>query len=239
METDEELILGILGGMGPMAGVEFQKRIIEKMPARNDQEHIKMVCFTNPKIHDRTSRLVAGGDFSSEVVQSFNLMKEFNVSLGVMTCNTAHSNFEAISAQVDFPLINMIEETVDFIAKKYFFAGRIGILATDGTLQSGIYEKALKERGMGLVVPEDKDQKDVMDVIYGRSGIKSGCINSNRMRIMNIMKSLETAGADVIILGCTELSLLGISGRGIIDPLDVVAEVVFKKAGIDEDRINE
>jgi aspartate racemase len=229
MKTDGECILGILGGMGPMAGVELQKRIIEKMPAKADQDHIKMVCFTNPKIKDRTASLKKGADFSTQVIESLNLMAKFNVNLGVMTCNTAHASFDKISSKVNFPMINIIEETAVYIARKFAFAGKVGLLATDGTIQSGIYEEALKKRGLSLVVLSNDGQREVMDVIYGRSGIKSGCINSNRVKIVSIIKNLEISGADVVILGCTELSLLGIEGKNIVDPLEVAAEVVVKK----------
>lgn len=211
-----------------MAGVEFQKRIIEKMPAKTDQDHIKMVCFTNPKIKDRTNSLETGIDFSAEVAASLNLMEGFSVNLGVMTCNTAHANFEKIAAQVNFPLLNIVQETVNFITRKYFFAGKIGLLATDGTISSGIYRKALEAVEIELVTPEIQDQKTVMEVIYGRSGIKSGCINSNRIKIIDIIQSLKARGADVVILGCTELSLLGIEGRNIVDPLDAAAEAIME-----------
>lgn len=229
METDDELILGILGGMGPMAGVEFQRRIINKVPAKTDQGHIQMVCFTNSKIQDRTKGLAKGIDFAAEVAQSLNLMKKFHVNLGVMTCNTAHASFEKIAGQVDFPLLNIIQETVNCIVKKHPFIGNVGLLATDGTLRSQVYATALKEKGLGMIIPQKTDQREVMEIIYGKSGIKSGCINSNRVKVLNLIKNLENSGADVVVLGCTELSLLGIEGGNIIDPLDVAVEAVLRK----------
>ncbi|MFA6183837.1 MAG: amino acid racemase [Parcubacteria group bacterium] len=227
MKVDSEFTLGILGGMGPMAGVEFQKRIIEKMPARMDSDHIKMICFTNPKIKDRTESIKKGDDFSNEVVRSLNLMKKFGVSVGVITCNTAHASFEKITARTSFPLINIIEETALFVAKKYSFAGKIGLLATDGTIVSKIYHKALTSKGIEVITPIKNNQKELMNIIYGRSGIKSGCINSNRIKVLRIIRDLEEDGADVIILGCTELSLLGINGKDIVDPLDVVTDKII------------
>lgn len=228
MKNEDDFILGILGGMGPMAGVEFQKRIIEKVPARKDDDHIKMICFTNPKIKDRTSSIKNGEDFSREIIKSLGLMSSFNISLGVITCNTAHSSFNEIASKIEFPLINMIQETVDFVLEKFNFIGSIGLLATDGTIENKLYEKALNNKDIKVLIPKKESQKEVMNVIYGKSGIKSGCINSNRVKIIKIIKELEEDGADLIILGCTELSLLGIEGRLIIDPLDAVADKVLK-----------
>jgi len=227
MREDSEFTLGILGGMGPMAGVEFQKRIIEKMPAKMDSDHIKMICFTNPKIKDRTESIKKGDDFSNEVVRSLNLMKKFGVSVGVITCNTAHASFEKITARTSFPLINIIEETALFVANNYSFAGKIGLLATDGTIVSKIYHKALISKGIEIITPIKDNQKELMNIIYGRSGIKLGCINSNRIKVLKIIGDLEEDGADVIILGCTELSLLGINGKYIVDPLDVVTDKII------------
>ena len=228
MKSDDDFILGILGGMGPMAGVELQRRIIEKMPAKTDSDHVKMICFTNPKIKDRTCCIKNGDDFSEEIIRSLDLMSGFRVSLGVITCNTAHSSFDRIIAKTSFPLVNIIKETASFVAKKYSFAGRVGLLATDGTIQSGIYHKALESEGMKIMIPREDNQREIMNIIYGRSGIKSGCINSNKVKILKIIKELEEDGADVIILGCTELSLLGISTQGIVDPFDVVVNKIIK-----------
>lgn len=229
MKKEDDFILGILGGMGPMAGVEFQKRIIEKMPAKGDNDHIKMICFTNPKIKDRSFSLKKGVDFSEEVIKSLNLLSSFGVNVGVITCNTAHASFEKINSQVKFPLLNIIETTVNFLLRKFPAVGIVGLLATDGTIQSGLYENLLSKNKIDLITPSKNSQKQLMNIIYGKSGVKSGCINSNKVKLKKIIKELEDDGADVIILGCTELSLLGVEGKFIVDPLDVVADLIVKK----------
>ncbi|MFA6974072.1 MAG: amino acid racemase [Parcubacteria group bacterium] len=227
MKSKEDFTLGILGGMGPLAGIELQRKIVENTPALGDSDHIKMVCFTNPQIKDRTKSLNEGSDFADEIIKSFNSMKSLDVNIGLIACNTAHAQFEKISANVDFPLINIINETVAYLEMKYRGLKKIGLLATDGTIKSKIYEKALKQRGFSIIVPKNSDQQKLMDIIYGFDGIKaSGMSAKNTREIKTIMTNLNKKGAEAIILGCTELSVLGIKGKKIVDPLDVVSRKI-------------
>jgi len=229
MTSKNEFTLGILGGMGPLAGIELQRKIVEKSPARNDNDHIKMVCFTNPHIHDRTKSLQEGKDFSGEIINSFNLMKSLRVNIGLMACNTAHAEFEKISSQVKFPLLNIVNETISFVESEFVGVKKIGLLATDGTIQSGVYAKAASERDFEIILPKKDDQLKIMEVIYGNNGVKAGNVGrKNAVIIKKIIASVLAGGAEVVILGCTELSLLKINGKKIIDPLDVISEKVVK-----------
>jgi aspartate racemase len=227
MKSKEEFMLGIVGGMGPLAGIELQRRIVENTPALSDSDHIKMVCFTNPQIKDRTKSLERGEDFAEEIIRSLNSLEIFNVSLGLIACNTAHAQFEKISSNVKFPLINIINETVAYLEMEYRNSEKIGLLATNGTIESKVYEKALNRRGFSVVIPKKYEQQKLMDVIYGRDGIKAaGATVKNAKVIKDISFSLKRRGAEVVILGCTELSVLGIKGWGIVDPLDVVSKKI-------------
>lgn len=230
MKTDNKFMLGILGGMGPMAGVEFQKRIIEKTPACSDSDHIKMICFTDPKIKDRTQCIKAGDDFSDEIVDAFNSMKKMGVNIGVIACNTAHASFGKIKSRVNFPLLNIINETVEYIGKNYENIKKVGLLATDGTIRSKIYHKVLNKKGFAVKTPKQADQKMLMSIIYGKKGIKAGYINENAKNIENIIFKLRKNGAEVVILGCTELSLLNIEKYNIIDPIEIVSGKIIQLA---------
>ncbi|PIR06517.1 MAG: aspartate racemase [Candidatus Komeilibacteria bacterium CG11_big_fil_rev_8_21_14_0_20_36_20] len=223
---NKDFILGILGGLGPMAGVELQKRIIMASPAKTDQEHIKMVCFTNPKIKDRTHALQKGNDFSQEVIRSLTLMSLIRVSVGIMVCNTAHADFDKIKKGVKYPLINLVLETVEYLRLKYSYYSKVGLLATDGTLQSGIYHQALAKYGFKVVAPTINGQQILMQTIYGPVGIKAGYFQNNKRIVNNLIKKLQDNGAQIIILGCTELSLVGIKGNSVLDPLDVMAKKI-------------
>lgn len=229
-QVRKDFILGILGGMGPMAGVELQKKVISASPADFDQNHIKMVCFTNPQIKDRTKAIRNGQNFSGGIIKSLNLMAKMNVSVGVIACNTAHASFEEIESQIKYPLISIVSETADYLKMKYGSCAKIGILATDGVLQSKVYYNALKRNGFYPVNLNQNNQKQLMEIIYGKKGIKAGYIKENRKAVGDLVKILNKKGAEVVLLGCTELSLLAIQDKRVIDPLDVVANRIISIA---------
>lgn len=231
MKAKKDFILGIVGGMGPLAGIELQRKIVENTPALFDRDHIKMVCFTNPHIKDRTKSLERNEDFAEEIIKSFHSMQALKVNLGLIACNTAHAQFEKISSRVNFPLINIIHETVGYLAREYRGSKKIGLLATDGTLKSGIYAKALARQGFSLRVPEKMMQQKLMSIIYGSAGIKAKGVTAENIKAVKIIiADLSKKGAEVVLLGCTELSVLGITSRKIVDPLEVVSKKIVHLA---------
>jgi aspartate racemase len=229
---NKNFTLGILGGMGPLAGVELQKKIIELSPAQKDQDHLKMVCYTNPHINDRTVCLANGEDFSLSIATSLNQLKIFGAAVGVIACNTAHAQIEQIQDQSSLPLVNLVEETVKSLMVNFSGAKKIGLLATDGTIQSGVYDKYLKEYGLEIILPDKKMQEIIMQLIYSNTGLKLGFVDSQiNIFVLNaLVNDLYTKGADAVILGCTELSLLELDDNKTIDPLKVVALKVIEMA---------
>lgn len=230
--VDENFILGILGGMGPLAGIELQKRVVQFSPAHKDQEHIKMVCFTNPHINDRTACLETGTDFSASIAESLNQLQNFGATFGVIACNTAHAQIEQIHAQTDLPLVNIVAETVAAIKKDFPSAKTIGLLATNGTIHSGVYQKYLTQYDLTELLPDKKIQQIVMDLIYNETGLKSGFIDNriNEYALNSLVQYLQNQGADLVILGCTELSMLKIDNERTIDPLNIVAQKIVEMA---------
>ncbi len=227
--TNNEIFLGILGGMGPMAGVELQKRIIEMTPATKDQDHMQMICFTNPKINDRTTSLDMNIDFSKSIISSLNSLKKAGANLGVITCNTAHAKFDQINNHSNLDLINLVKETVDYIKLNFKTVDRVGVLATSGTINSGIYQSELEKNKISCVKLNSADQEELMKLIYGKKGIKAGFVDENNSDLLNsYCRILSKNGAQLIILACTELSLFEMKQNNIIDPLSVVSEKVIK-----------
>lgn len=229
---DKNFILGVLGGMGPMAGVEFQKRLIENTPATRDNDHIKVISFTNPHIDDRTTCIKNGGCFATEVIKSIKVIEEAGAKTAVMMCNTAHSKFDKISNAVNIPLINIIQETVNYISDKFINCQNVGILATDGTIMSKLYQNELQQKNISTIILNKEDQTVLMELIYGTNGIKSGFVNNllNKFVVQEMIMKLKNAGAELVILGCTELSLLGVDDNQVVDPLTVVSQKVVSLA---------
>src|SRR3989338_5962358 len=141
--------IGIIGGMGPLAGVLLQRLIIEATPATKDQDHIQVVCFTNPKIPDRTLSLQkdGGASFLKGLIESGKLLADSGVDMIAIPCNTAHAKAEALQKYLSCPVINMISLSAEYIARNFPEVKRIGILATDGTLATELYQEALAEHG--------------------------------------------------------------------------------------------
>ncbi|MCD6189898.1 MAG: aspartate racemase [Thermococcus sp.] len=224
-----EKVIGILGGMGPLATVDLFRRIVLKTPAKKDQDHPRIIIYNNPKIPDRTAYILGKGKNPlPELINSAKKLEEWGADFIIMPCNTAHYFAEEIQKAIKIPLINMIEETASYVAS--LGMKRVGILATMGTIVSGIYQKALEKRGIKGVVPSVEDQEKVMKGIY--EGVKAGDIELGRKLLLEVAKKLEKE-AEGIIAGCTEVSIalkqedLNVP---LVDPMDILAQKAVKMA---------
>ncbi|MCU6501716.1 aspartate/glutamate racemase family protein [Rugamonas sp. A1-17] len=202
--------IGIIGGVGPAATVDFMDKIIMNTNASRDQEHVKLIVEHNPQIPDRTANLIGDGEDPTLAIYAACKRLEANhADLIAIPCNTAHAYLQRISAQVAIPIINMLHETVHHIERHHAGHGRVGLLATSGTIQSRVYHDAAAGAPFELLVPDQAHQELVMRAIYGERGIKAGYLEGEcRDDLMLALTHLAQAGASVVILGCTELPLL-------------------------------
>lgn len=210
--------VGIVGGVGPAATVDFINKILQSTPAQRDQEHLKLVVEQNPQIPDRTANLVAGGvDPTIALYATCKKLEAAGADLIAIPCNTAHAFVERIQPYLGIPVINMLFETVQHTQHRQLEPQTVGLLATDGTVKSRIYHEAFEKAGLRLVVPEDSFQRRVMDAIYGPCGVKAGHTSGQCQE--DLFSALEhlvrDQGAEVIILGCTELPLLVPTSHGV------------------------
>jgi aspartate racemase len=224
-----EKIIGILGGMGPLATVELFKRIVLKTPAKKDQEHPRIIIYNNSKVPDRTAYILGKGENPlPELIDSAKKLEKWGASFIIMPCNTAHFFAEEIQKAVEIPLINMVEETAEHIRK--LGLKKVGLLATDGTIKGMVYHKALLKRGIEIALPDKKEQEEVMKGIY--EGVKAGNLELGKKLLLKVAKKLEKR-SEGIIAGCTEVSV-ALSERDLkvplIDPMDVIAEKAVKLA---------
>ncbi|WP_229218933.1 aspartate/glutamate racemase family protein [Rugamonas brunnea] len=202
--------IGIIGGVGPAATVDFMDKIIVNTSADRDQEHVKLIVEHNPQIPDRTANLIGDGEDPTLAIYAACKRLEANhADLIAIPCNTAHAYLQRISAQVAVPIINMLHETVHHITRHHPEHRRVGLLATSGTIQSRVYHDAAAGASFELLVPDQAHQALVMRAIYGERGIKAGYLEGEcRADLMLALNHLVQAGASVVILGCTELPLL-------------------------------
>ncbi len=217
-----ERIIGILGGMGPLATAELFRRIVVKTPAKRDQDHPRIIIYNNPKIPDRTAFILGNGeDPRPELIASARKLESWGADFIIMPCNTAHFFAETIQKAIRIPLVNMVEETAKVVREMEL--RKVGLLATDGTIKGLVYHRALLKYGVQIAVPNKVDQERVMRAIY--AGVKAGNLELGRKLLLGVAKKLERR-SDGIIAGCTEVSValrqedLSVP---LIDPMDVIA----------------
>lgn len=220
-------VIGILGGMGPAATVELFRRIVLKTPAQCDQDHIPVVIDSNPKIPDRGPFLLGKGpDPRPELCRSARKLERMGASFIVMPCNTAHLFLPYLKKAVRIPFLDMIAETAQIITER-----AVGLLATETTVRTGLYHGVCAARGIEVLTPPPGDQARVMEIIYA---IKGGCFDETiRRAIREIAGKVHERGAQALIVGCTELSLIVQKDDfafPVYDALDILARAAVREA---------
>ena len=196
-------VIGILGGMGPLATADLFQKITLHTAAACDQEHPRVCIDSNTNIADRTAALLHGGaDPVPEMVKSAKRLESIGADFLIMPCNTAHNYYKQVSAAVNIPVLHMIALTRDALRARGVRCA--GLLATDGTVQTGIYQRTFADSGVELLMPESADdQAAVMDLIY--NGVKAGDLLHDTAAFRAACEHLLACGAEVLVLGCTEL----------------------------------
>ena len=168
----DKKVIGILGGMGPLATADLFQKITLHTAASCDQDHPRVCIDSNTNISDRTAALLHGGtDPVPEMVKSAQRLASIGADLLIMPCNTAHNFYDAVASSVSIPVLHMIAITRDALKSRGVKCA--GLLATDGTVQTGIYQRTFEGSGVELLTPDNtEDQSAVMDIIY--NGVKAG-----------------------------------------------------------------
>lgn len=201
MKTEKKIV-GVIGGMGPLATVDLYRKIVEHTAADCDQAHVRTIIDSNTNIPDRTAALLSGGESPvRELQSSARLLERAGAQVLVMPCHTAHCFYDEVQAAVHVPVLNMIELTVQELKRRG--VARAGLLATGGAVQSGIYQRHFEGSGIELLLPDPEGQAALMDMIY--SGVKAGRSDYDTQAVRTALDSLIDAGAQTLILGCTEL----------------------------------
>ena len=223
--------IGIIGGMGPMATADLFAKIINLTDAKKDSEHIHILIDNNPQIPDRTSAILHGTDSPlPHLINSANRLKEAGADFLIIPCITSHGFYDELVANVDIPILNIVEETAKYLESNSI--KKAVLLATDGTRHTNVFGKIFKKFDIELLYPSDAVQADLMSMIY--SGIKAGAETFDSSSVNAELDKLIDGGAEAVILGCTELplaaKLYGINGN-LVDPTTVLAKAAIIKAG--------
>jgi aspartate racemase len=223
--------IGVLGGMGPEAGAAFFERIVRETEAGRDQDHPPVVLYSLPQVPDRTEAILRGGpDPVPALRRGLAALRRAGADFAVMACISAHYFLPRLIPRSPLPLISLIDETVSAIIKMKPVPRSIGLLATDGTVRSGIFARAFEAAGIIALTPSAHDQARLTTAIYGKKGIKAGFTQGPAREAV-----LEVArGAETVVAGCTEIPLiLGPSDLPVplVDPMAVGARAAVRRSG--------
>lgn len=231
MPAANEARLGILGGMGPQATQSFYQQIIDLTDASCDQEHVPTLIWSDTLIPDRTAALLEGRgeEVYARLLADARLLEQAGCTVIAIPCNTSHYFIDRLAGALHIPILNMIRETVTQVSK--LGEPRVGILATDGTIQMGLYQEACRQAGCMAVVPPEEIQRLVMSIIYDE--IKRG-EQGSREKFQTIDAALRRLGCDCAIIGCTELSVYRQNHHlpsFYVDAMEILAERAITACG--------
>lgn len=223
--------LGIIGGLGPMASAYLVQLIIEMTDAKTDQEHLDVILFDRPQVPDRTAHILDKTKPSPlpSMQETARTLETLGAGCICAPCVTSHYFYQELAGAVSVPFLNMVEET----AQELKSAGkkRPGILATTGTVSTGLFQTAFQNAGLEFAVPDEAGQQLVMSLIY--DDIKAGK-PADPEKFRQVSEMLHRSGADCIVLGCTELSLIKKAaglGTNYLDALEVLAKRCVESCG--------
>ncbi len=198
--------LGVLGGMGPQATNTFYQYVIDRTDAACDQEHVNALILSDSDMPDRTAAILGSDEAKEGVFRRLlgdaKLLEQAGCTVIAVPCNTSHFFLDRVQEQIGIPILHMIRETAKALAAQGL--RRPGILATDGTIQTGLYQREFAAFGVEAVVPSPRAQDLVMSLIY--DDIKAGR-DGDPQKFAAIHKDLLAQGCDCGVLACTELSV--------------------------------
>ena len=224
MSTQEKKTIGILGGMGPLATADLFQKIVLLTKADTDREHIRVYIDSNANIPDRTAAILSGGeDPVPEMASALRHLEACGADCIIMPCNTAHYFLPRLQAMTKIPFLSILTAAAE-TCKAQFPGKTVGILATRGTLAANLYQEALAQAGVPYLVPDAPAQDALMRVIY--DGVKAGKgPDSYRADFLTVLEQMSAGGAEVFLLGCTELPLAAEALNIALPTVDPTAEL--------------
>lgn len=220
--------LGIIGGVGSEASAYLYEKILHATQASTDQDHLNMVILNHAEIADRTSFILDNKKDNPlpYFLEDIALLNQIGVQLILIPCNTSHYFYNEFQKASQTPIYHLIDRTIEHIQKSGI--KKVGILATDGTIQSALYQNSCEKRHIDWCIPSEENQRNVMSLIY--EDIKAGkAIHKNKLA--SIVKEMEEQQVEQMILACTELSILKERehlDERFIDPLDIAIDYILK-----------
>lgn len=228
----QEKIIGILGGMGPYATVDLFRKIIEQTPAKKDWEHLRIIIDNNPKIPSRTKAILYNEQSPvSMMIETAKNLQKAGADFIVIPCNSAHVFLPEVLPHVKIPILNMITQTVDYIVKKNPDITVVGLLAAKIVVEAELYQARLKAESIKTIAPAEEQQPIVREVIEDVKLNKHS--ESVKSKLAGLIGALTAKGAQAVIAGCTEISIVAKDltvDVPIFDSNEILAKAAVKMA---------
>lgn len=253
--VEQSRIVGIVGGVGPYAGLDLTRKVLDQTRASTDQDHLNVVVLSWPReVPDRSAFLLgkSTADPVPGLVRCVRALESLGAAVAGIACNTAHSPrlFDRLisalrSGGSNIVMINMIEEVARFIRVHYPDVRRVGVLATDGTVSSNAYGVVMGVEGLSAVYPDPQVQRDLVhaaiyDQNYGIKAFSAHVTGRARADVLEAARHMVIEkGVEALVLACTELPLAVservLYGRPVIDATVVLARALV--AGVEPDKL--
>lgn len=212
--------IGVLGGMGPLATLDFMHKLMAATPAAHDQEHLPLLVSSIPQVPDRTAAFLGEGESPlPALIASGRRLVDGGAALVVMPCNTAHLWFDPLRAALGVPMLHIVDVALAEARRR---AGRgvpVGLLATEATLASGLYTARAAEVDWRLPTPAEREGW----ITPGIAAVKAGDLARGRALLGEAATALAARGAQALVLGCTEIPLVVDAGTAPVPVIDATA----------------
>ncbi|MBW8846700.1 MAG: amino acid racemase [Burkholderiales bacterium] len=202
-------VVGVLGGMGPLATIDFMRKVLDATPATRDQDHVPMIVCSLPQIPDRTAAFRGAGDSPLDaIVACGQRLTQAGVDVIVMPCNTAHLWFDEVQAQLRLPMLHLVDAALHEALALAGANARLGLLATDATIASGLYinRRLAGSPPVQWLLPTAGEMLE--QVMPGIEAVKAGRLDVGQALLAEAARALGRRGAEVLVLGCTEIPLV-------------------------------
>jgi len=228
----EDRVLGVLGGMGPLASAQFMLRLTLLTPATRDQDHIPAVLWSDPRVPDRTRGKLAGGeDPLPWLLRGIGGLLQAGCGAIAIPCNTAHGWFAPMQAAADVPILHIVDAAAADLRRIGVPLGTIGLMGTQATLAMRLYQERLADQGWVCLTPS-QDQMDRL-VTPAIALVKANRVADACAPLAEVVNHLADRGAAAVVLGCTEIPIGIQAGPAdalrvpVVDTIDALARAAI------------
>ena len=224
-------MLGVLGGMGPLASAEFMRQLTLLTPATRDQDHVPAVLVSDPRVPDRTAARIAGGeDPLPALLRGIRILEGAGCGAIAIPCNTAHGWFDGMQAATPLPILHIVDAAAEDLARQGIHDGVIGVMGTAGTLAMGLYQQRLGARGFTCITPEKDEMARLVTPAIAQ--VKANDEAGAYPPLAEAARALQARGARAVVLGCTEIPLGIAAGPALPFPVvDTIAALARAAIG--------